>query len=405
VPNPQIFRSAGEALLALSASAILLVGLFLAYNIFQNPDGAGSAKNILAGPIKSSMGAAQVVNGQIQITGFKKYKNEQHAIVSTKTSFDADAYSYLNYELANRHAAQQYNLVWGRANYPGKLYTTPLHWNTGGASTVKLMDHPNWKGKIAGVGIHLTGEPRQAPTAITHLTLVPNNWQWALENIWSEWTAFRGWTPRSINYLFGTPRDSSLSPALAFTAWSMLAMLLLFLASIVTMRRIFGACIVVVAVPWIILDLLWQRELLTQLNETRYLFGNKTIAERHLADSDGPIYLYATRLKEEVLPSSTERIFLTHLSDMRNFERLKTHFYLLPHNIYNFGNQPPVSAARAGDYVLALGKQPGLRFEEQVGRLTWESGDSLPASLIDRDPQGVLYKIGPVASKPSGGAP
>ena len=70
------------------------------------------------------------------------------------------------------------------------------------------------------------------------------------------------------------------------------------------------------------------------------LFSGKTMHERHLADEDSEFYSYAKRLKAEVLPAKPSRIFILHESLEHDYERLKTQFYLLPHNIYNYGRFP-----------------------------------------------------------------
>lgn len=407
VPGSQFLQSTGRALIALGVSAVLLCGLFVAYSTSQATVGVvgDTGKDILAGPITDIAGASQAVGDGIQITGFERHNNEQYAIVGFGITLNADNYPYLHYQLSNRHAGQRVNLFWRSANFQRNLSSVALHWNSSGGSTIDLAGHPDWQGGITEIGIQLTGESRAEPTAITRLALARYSGRDAIKSIWSEWTVFRGWTPRSINFLYGTPDDASVSPMLVFSAWSGLAVFMLYLVRLVTKRRKFGDYLVAIAIPWIILDLMWQRDLLIQLNETEYLFGDKTVAEKHLVDVDSHIYRYATRLKEVVLPSAAARIFIIHASRGHNFERLKMQYYLLPHNIFNFGNQPKAKAVRPGDYILALGKQPDMRFQEQQGLLSWGGGLSLSASVIDIDPQGVLYRVGPVVSISSGDTP
>lgn len=406
--SSQFLQFTGRALLALGVSAVLLCGLFMVYSTSQatTADMRGSGKDILAGTMKAVVGTAKTVDSGIQITGFEHHNNVPHVIVSSRVTFNADKYPYLHYKLSNRHAGQRVTLIWRNAHSPRDISTTSLHWNQDRASTIDLVGLTNWKGRITEVGIHLTGEARGDPTVITRFALAPYSWRSAFESVWSQWAAFRGWTPSSINYLYGTSKDFQFSPVLVFSAWSGLAIFVLYLFGRVRKYRIFEACLVVVAILWIILDLMWQRNLLFQLNETKYLFSDKTVAEKHLADIDAQIYRYTAKLKAEVLPSTTiARIFIIHESPGHNFDRLKTQYYLLPHSIYNFGSQPPDNAVRPGDYVLVLGEQHGMRYREEQGRLSWESGLSIPVLVIHRDTQGTLYKVCQTVSTSTGCAP
>lgn len=155
---------------------------------------------------------------------------------------------------------------------------------------------------------------------------------------------------------------------------------------------------VALLVPWLALDMLWQRELNLQFDETRYLFDGKTMDERHLVDQDSEIYRYAKRLKEEVLPAAPSRVFILHDSAGHNYERLKTQYYLLPHNIYNYGQYPLVNAIRPSDFILMLGDIPGLSYQHALGQLAWGESSTLKVSPLDSDKKGQLFRVTKEAS-------
>ena len=115
--------------------------------------------------------------------------------------------------------------------------------------------------------------------------------------------------------------------------------------------------------------------------------------ERHLADEDSEIYSYAKRLKTEVLPAKPSRIFILHESLEHDYDRLKTQFYLLPHNIYNYGRFPEKQAVANGDYILVMGTIPGLTYNEATGKLQWKEGQNLDVTLLDRSERGLLFTI------------
>jgi hypothetical protein len=120
-----------------------------------------------------------------------------------------------------------------------------------------------------------------------------------------------------------------------------------------------------------LLDLLWQKNLSTQLDETRYLFAGKTQHEKHLADREQALYRYARHLKDHVLPSPGVKIFLLHDSALRGYRRLKAQHYLLPHNVFNFGKLPRENSLQKGDYLLVLDKVGELVYAAESGQLQW----------------------------------
>jgi hypothetical protein len=248
------------------------------------------------------------------------------------------------------------------------------------------------------VGVHLEGDLRDSPLVIPGLTFAPHGWQARLSSIWSEWTGFRGWSPKSINFLRGSSGPiamETLSPVLAGALWAGSALLIL-----AVFNRFRGSSdrvgyVIAVAIPWILIDLLWQRDLTAQLDDTRHLFAGKSIAERHLADIDGHIYQYARRLKGDVLPPGNQKIFILHDSSDFNFERLKMQYYLLPHNVFNYGKSPPKRYTREGDLILVLGQVNGLDYDDIKERLVWGDRGRLPVELVDMSDMGSLYRVRP----------
>jgi hypothetical protein len=173
-------------------------------------------------------------------------------------------------------------------------------------------------------------------------------------------------------------------------AWAGLAFLLYCLFA----RRLELAALGVIGmVPWIAVDMLWQAGLDKQLDQTREAFAGKNAQEKHLADLDAPIYRYAMRLKEDLLPQEPARIFIVQNSAEHHYLRLKAQYYLLPHNAYNFGDGPPGRFFRAGDYVLVLTNVGDPTYRARSGKLLWRSGKWVPAELLDRDPLGELYRV------------
>ena len=386
----------GWGLLALLLSAVIFLAMSFAYVTAKAPGGATNtySKTVPGAQLKSRMGTSKVTGEGIKLTGFKTHDNQQHALISLKTTFRAENYPFLSYQFEGWHTGMRINFIWRTASNPRGLSTTILNRSLDDPGTLNLAKEPNWQGTVTEIGLHFVGETRDEPLIIPELTFQPYSWTSMAAAVWSEWTAFRGWSGTSINYLTGVPGQpatATLSPSMAMGTWTFLAVLVLLAVGAVRGKRQLSSYGAVIVIPWMALDLLWQDELDTQLVETKTVFGGKTIHEKHLADSDRHIYEYAQRLKKEHLPASSTRIFVLHKSDGHNYDRLKTQYYLLPHNIFNYGSTPPPEAVRPGDYILALGDLPGLAFLPNENLLAWPDNIQLDVKLVDSDPMGNLY--------------
>lgn len=389
----------GKSLLALVLSAITLVAAYLVFSpaLAVNSEVAG---NNAAGPrlirgddLQVRLGTGKATDdGAMLLTGMHKAEDER-AILTHRTSFAASDYAFIEYTLSGRNPQEPVYLLWRTAENPEQVSRLPLPWRGNDTGMTFLGLLPEWSGEITEIGLDIYGDLRGQPLAISSLTLLPRTRAALLHSIWFEWTAFRGWTQKSANFLRGSPEHGVLAPTLAMAVWSGLALFILAGIS----RRFRRSHDVVayasaVLIPWIVLDLLWQADLSRQLDETRYLFAGKTQHEKHLADLDPELYEYAEYLKNEVLPEPGPRIFLLHDSDQMTYTRLKAQFYLLPHNIFNYDRFPRKKATRAGDYILVLGSVNGLEFSPAASTLAWRD-KSLPVTLVDSRPDGNLYKV------------
>ncbi len=397
VSNATFARDLGISVLALLASGVLLIAVLLAYTSFQLPPGSEfiHAKHIVGSQLRPVIGSAEKDQQGIKITGLQTYGDTQNTIVSAHTTFRAENYHFLHYRLAGLQPGIQLHLIWRTADRPRSLNTTVLNRNIGSAATFDLTVNPDWRGTVTEIGIHVSGDLRGTPLRIPELVLQPYGWRAQLASLWSNWTSFRGWSQRSINFLYGTSDPRMLSPTVVAALWSGLALaLVLVLALIWKQHHLvrYGAALLI---PWMAVDLLWQAELSTQLDDTRHLFRGKTMQQRHLASTDSAIYRYAQRLKHGVLPDADSRIFLLHDSTGHNFQRLKTQYYLLPANIYNYGRFPPTETVRPGDFILVLGSIPGLTFDSHRHLLTWPRGQTITVEQVDNDPLGQLYRVLP----------
>jgi hypothetical protein len=392
--NRLFLRSLGKSLLSLAVSAALLIPLFSLYANFHIPAGTGEQDTMTVPGkyFRQIVGAAQRYGDALHITDFERRNGVDNAIVTFYTSFSADDYPVLSYQITGRHPELRVNLMWRTVENPTELQLSELPWNGDKRSTLLLHSHPEWRGRISEIGLWVKGELRGNPLEVSQLELQTRSWSGTLGSVWSQWTAYRGWTQSSINHLRWTIDKDTLSPALALAAWAGVALILLAGRGLCTKRHDISSFAAVLLIPWIVQDLLWQHQLSAQLKETRYLFGGKSTHEKHLVDIDKGIYRYTQRLKGQVLPAHPSRVFILHDSERQHFERLKVQYYLLPNNVYNFGKTPPDNAITPGDYILILGDLPDTDYRKESGALVWSGGKSIAVDLIDSDRRGTLYR-------------
>jgi len=389
ISNMDFLRGLGKALIALALSALILIPTFLTF--YPHPAPADvQPKTIPANELAVILGGAKKSATALQLA---ELSEDGRAILSKRIQFKAEDYPFVNYQITNRHPGTVIYLIWRTADNPEEIKNTRLYWSGDKATSINMAKFEKWSGNITELGLDIYGDLRDKPLVVENLAVAPYSWRFVMSTIWSEWTAFHGWDQTSINYLRGTPENPILSPTVAAAAWAGLALLLSIIPYIFRKSQNVVAYGAAILIPWISLDILWQGELDTQLKETKYLFAGKTQHEKHLAEPDSELYSYAQHLKDEVLPKPGARIFLLHNSRGHNYRRLRTQFHLLPHNIYNYGRHPQSKHTRPGDFILVLGKIPGLAFNPTLSVLKWGKNNTLNVNQIDKTPIGTLYQL------------
>ena len=168
--------------------------------------------------------------------------------------------------------------------------------------------------------------------------------------------------------------------------------MLLYVSGAIKRSHTFISYGAVILIPWICIDLIWQKELSTQLSETRYLFAGKSQEQKRVDDVDGDIFEYARHLKTEVLGPPGTRLFILHDIQYRSYPRLRLQYHLLPHTTFNFDRYPKGEHLRKGDLILVMGAIKGLRFLPESSALDW-GYDFVPVELLDKHDQGSLFLV------------
>ncbi|RLA58760.1 MAG: hypothetical protein DRR04_10190 [Gammaproteobacteria bacterium] len=400
IGNVEFVWALARALLALAASAIFLTAAYLTFSpeLAAYRAAAGSdniqPRTIPGDDLTIRLGTGGT--GRDKTLHLAGLSQDSRAIVTRNTSLQASDYPFVEYTINNLHPGAIVYLIWKTAENSEEISRARLHQSGNEVTTTCLGNDENWIGTITEIGFDVYGDLRDEALVISSLRILPYSPATLLAAIWSDWTMFEAWDQTSINHLRGVPGNAILSPSVAIAAWAGLALLALGMVSLFKKAHNPIGYLAVIFIPWIVLDLLWQHRLSTQLTETKFLFQGKPQHERHLADLDADLYQYAQHLKSEVLPGPEARIFLLHddKGERHNYRRLRTQFHLLPYNIYNYGSLPPRKHIRDGDYILVLGSINSLTFQSSENLMTWGERGRLEVEIVDEHPVGRLYQVG-----------
>jgi hypothetical protein len=343
------------------------------------------------------LGRGAPIGDTLLVTGLSQFDGRFFAIVSRHLRLNAETYDFISVDLQSLGPGQSVSLIWRPAADPENLVVKPLPARAGETVVLRLADFPEWHGTVAEIGLRVSGNSSSSEVRIAGLRLEPYSWRRLLTARWHAWSAPGRWDPGSINHLSGINGSAITSPAPALAAWSLLALLLSWWLCAKAKTAAGLSAAIVVALPWLAFDLLWQLRLGDQLDDTRRLFAGKSVHEKHLADIDAEIYLYARLLRDEALPEEPTRIHLLRKRKPRtkhDFDRLKLQYYLLPHNIHNFGKRPYLHHSQSSDYLLLLYPVDDFEYDPQEQTLSLGNGEFLAAQLVHDHALGRLFRLG-----------
>lgn len=391
--NKEFLIFLGQALLSLALSAVILLLVYvLTVTGLPEPHGIGPV-SYSGHDFAPRIGSIQKLDAFRIELGSPDTSEEDRFLLTRRSSVDASDFPFLRLSATGIHAKQAVYLIWRSRDNPEQLSHARIPWSGGNRSYLNLANHPQWTGQIIEIGLDIYSSAKHTAITIESLALLPRTGSSQLATVWSEWRLIQPWTLRSINFLRGTTVGPLLSPTLTAAAWSGLSVVILLVVSALARRRVVVPVVIAVLIPWVVLDLSWQRYLGFQLQAAKHDFSGKSMHEKHLAEADSALYRYAVRLKQQVLPDSISRIFILHRLKGHQLQRLKIQYHLLPNNIYNFGKYPLDEHVQAGDFIMVLGNIPDLEYSPQDQALRWENDKALPVTLIDQDEQGMLYQV------------
>ncbi|WP_157976709.1 hypothetical protein [Parahaliea mediterranea] len=393
ITNTQFLKSLLIAFLGVVASFVLwcLIVFLLCEKGFPTSTAAPARLYEIAGnhfrPLKFGDGGFQ--NASVVISGLK----DGEAILEARVSVRAEQFPLISLETRGMHPGLDLVLFWRTDQNSGVTNQVELEVSQSGNYWYNLANDSNWKGLVTTVALGVYGDLREEPFLLEKMAFHSFSSSGIAASVWGQWTAFSGWSQRSINNLTTVFGGGSVNAAPVLASWALLGMALTAMLSWVFKAKIVLSCVIAGAVPWLVFDGMWQSSLNAQLHEIRLTYSGKSDEEKHLVAPDAVYYKYAKRLKDERLPSEPSRIFLLSKREGHDYERLKIQYYLLPHNIYNYGLIPPHQYVRSGDYLLLIGEHDPVYYNEEKGFIAWLRGITIPVEPVDYDQIGTLYKV------------
>jgi hypothetical protein len=396
-PSNKSLSSLAIALLSLVLGLIACVPLL--YMQFQatTPDpGVASAGPLVIGSDKMRMIAYKPY-----ASGFGKLRTDIKIFSTRKISLDSTRYPYVTIQTEGDGASITSHFFWRNASAPRITHRVKLPWLQGAPITQPLLQHPGWQGEIVEAGLIIAGKLERVMFRPESLTFAPPSFANHLSTIVTEWLMYEGWSQRSINFRTEGKSKKILSINLAVGTWLGVS-LLIFSILLFAQHRLQGptppnktnlapALLVLIALPWLALDLLWQTELLHRVQQTYHLFYGKSVQQRRLAMKDEYLYDYAQYIKGQIFQRKGERAFIFS-GDTVNYESLKLRYYLSPIQTVIYPGLPQLTHVRNGDLLIFLAGFEKLAIDRSTRQLTFPNGSTVTASLIDRGDIGLIFR-------------
>ena len=314
-------------------------------------------------------------------------------IVAVKTDFRARDLGTVAWDIAGLPTGADVRLLFSSDYTPKRAHNRPLAVEDGVIRPLTLAGDRDWLGRITGLAIVV-----RAPGAtlrIHNVTVKPLSLAQLLGDRIGEWFRFEPWTGTSINAVVGGTAAQSLPLPVPLTIAALLALGIAAVARRFAPARIAhgvpALAALVFVIAWAVLDVRWTANLARQVAVTVDRYGGKSAEERALAAEDADLVAFLDRAKA-LLPADPQRVVV--LAEAHYF-RGRAGWHLLPHRAMwepALDAPPAPGVLRAGDF-LVVWQRPGTQFDRANGRVRFDNGVELPASLLLADRGSAVFAI------------
>ena len=315
-------------------------------------------------------------------------------VMAATPPLEAGQFARFSWDIQGLEPQQDLALIWVANTDPNKPRTRKITSEERAAGFLQLGDDPTWRGQILKFGLLVAGKLPE-PLLLKGLTLErePPTPLTALRSLAGDWTYQESWTGRSINFHVGAAaKDRLLTPVLLVGLWVGLGSLLLLVLHRFSLTRHFlGGLALLFLAGWLLLDLRWQLQLATRLEETYERYGRLTPDQRPSARPDAQVVTALDQLRK-ALPDEPSRIFLLS-KNPSDYLSLRVRYHLLPLRVFSSAHLPTPEQVQAGDHLLVLANPEVVRFDGTHQRLV-DGEASLPVEPLSKvQGFGGLYRI------------
>ena len=314
-------------------------------------------------------------------------------IVAVATDFRARDLETIDWDVSGLPADADVRLLFNSDYTPRRVHNRPLAIEDGRLRPIAMTGDRDWLGRITGLAIAVRagGEPIR----VRSVTAKPLSLTQLLADRAREWFRFEPWTGTSINSVTGGASSQNLPLAIPVAIAALLA-----LGIVVLLRRLLPSryprgiasiAVLVFVVAWLVLDVRWTANLARQAFATIERYGGRDAAARLLAAEDGELVAFIDKAKA-LMPGDPQRILV--MSDAHYF-RGRAGWHLFPHRVAwePVRDVPPSPGMlKSGDYVLVW-RRPGAQFDAGKGRVRFDNGVELPATMLLVERGSALFAI------------
>ncbi|MEO8672697.1 MAG: hypothetical protein ABI411_15365 [Tahibacter sp.] len=345
----------------------------------------------------STVGKGEVQDGRLHIVGVGDGFDGLQ--VRGVEILDATRLTSLHYSFVDFPRTMELVFVFRRADQPDDVHTVPLASPRGRTGSVDLSGEAEWRGEIAEIGFaeypaaqSVPAEEGFAPFTLSSVELWTDSWAGALSCAWHDWFAPRSWALLSISALgpdAAARHGRSLVLLIASGIGGTLVLLAVFgVRGSLRLRR---QVILVIAVGWVALDLLWLQNLFGRHAATRVIYAGKSAEERQALVPDSALGRAALRVRDAIGAASAEGHIIVDASS--DYERARLIYHLLPMNVAPGNLFPYVDMPRFEGSLLVLYALNTPEYDAESAQLVYPDGHRVDAQMVIEETPLRIYRL------------
>lgn len=375
---------AGLALFLLST--VLLLSGWILYKTW----GISPQEKVIANTeLKLIHGEGKQKNQKLKVT---KQSESGRILISTgRIKLPAKQLSVLQYQIDNQNPLTDTYFFWRNLSQNKKINSQYLITSKAN-NYINLSKHPEWSGHIGEFGFIIYGNIEQA-IEINALSFHSFSPMILINTLFAEWSEFRRWTQKSINFTYLVSPKPLLYPVVAASTIFIFGLLIHLFYSWVAARSFQPVAIALLFVlSWFSVDIIWLKNRVLQSQETYVSYAGKSSDEKLLASDHAELVQFATAIKQLRQKNGKGRIFFLTSRESR-FLGLRLRYFLLPINTAYPVNRIPLHALTQDDWIIAPTTPDKLKYDEQSQMLKWKKQRAIRATELLKTDIGSVYQF------------